>query len=63
MDKEYYIVELAKLLVIINQDTTEPTIHRSYVREKIERILNGVGIGIHPSLEGMVEQYIKNFDN
>ena len=31
---------------------------RGYVKEKLERIINGVGIEIHPSIKRRVEEYI-----
>ena len=61
MDEEYYIKEIAKLICIIEQSkNSDIMVGRSYVKEKLERIINGIGVGIHPSLEGYVEDYIKN---
>jgi len=51
MDEKYYIKEIVKLLAIMNQDPKDLVVSRKYVIEKLERILNGAGIGIHPTLE------------
>ena len=61
MKEEYYQTEIVKLLAILQQDKTNKDIMitRVYVIEKLERIINGTGIGIHPSLEEWVESYCK----
>ena len=57
---EWYREEVAKLLAIVVQEMdTEPQIYRSYLDEKLQRILNETGIGIHPSLKRVVEGLLK----
>lgn len=60
MDEEYYIKEIVKLLAIVEQEPNDGRMYRSYVKEKLERIIHGIGIEIHSSLESWVEDYIKN---
>ena len=58
---KYYQEEVVKLLAILNQDDHEGDafIGREYMREKINRILSGQGIGIHPTLKSYVEEKLK----
>ena len=51
--------EVVKLLAIMNQNSKNGFVSREYVREKLDRILDGMGIGIHPSLEKFVELKLK----
>lgn len=60
MDEEYYIKEIVKLLGIVEQEPNDGTIHRIYIKEKLERIIHGIGVGIHPSLEPWVKEYISD---
>ena len=57
---EWYVEEVAKLRAIMQQglDGNEPTVHRDYVNEKLDRILTGVGISIHPTLKDMVDNIL-----
>lgn len=59
--EDYYIKEIVKLICIMEQDSDNKdlTIHRDYVKEKLNMIINGSGIGIHPSLE---HQTLKKFE-
>lgn len=60
-DEKYYIKEIAKLICIIEQSRNSSiTVGRTYVLEKLNMIIKGSGIGIHPSLEGWVDEYMKN---
>ena len=58
---EWYLKEAVKLLAILNQDDHKDDVFvgREYMREKVNRILSGIGIGIHPALESYVEKKLK----
>lgn len=61
MTNEYYRKELTKLKAILQTDTDSITVSSEYVIEKIDRILNGIPIGIHPSLKPVIfKEIIKN---
>jgi len=61
MNEEYYQREIIKLFAILNQDEKEIMIAKSYVIEKLNMIMQEVGIGIHPSLIPVVMQEFKKF--
>lgn len=48
MNEEYYIRQIKGLFLILKQDKHN-VLHKSYVLEKLNMILNG-GIGFHPSI-------------
>ena len=48
-DKEYFENQIKGLILIMEQNE-DPTVHRSYVIEKLNMILSG-GIGFYPSIE------------
>ncbi len=56
---EWYQEEVVKLLAIMNQDEGENFVSKEYVKEKLNRILSGVGIGIHPTLKPYVEKKLE----
>jgi len=47
-DKEYFEHQIKGLILIMKQN--EGVVHRGYIVEKLNMILNG-GIGFHPSIE------------
>lgn len=59
---EWYIEQIAKLEAIMEQGIEEEhyNIHRSYVIEKLKRILNDTGISIHPSLDQPVNKILED---
>lgn len=56
-DVKWYREQCARLLSIVRQD--DGFITRDYVAEKLCRILNEVGVGIHPSLEPDVKRILE----
>lgn len=56
-----YKKELAKLYAIITQDigAKDRFISREYVKKKLEQALSGRGIGVHPSLDPVVEKIME----
>lgn len=58
---KWYQKEVVKLLAIMNQDDTDNNsfISKEYIKEKLNRILSEIGIGIHPTLEPYVEEIVK----
>ena len=61
---EWYVKEVAKLFAIALQDPDDGdgTMHKQYLNEKLERILNGIGIRIHPSLKKPVEKLLEKYN-
>ncbi len=49
-NENYYREEIMKMLSILENNDSELTIAKSYVKEKMKSILMGNGIGLHPSL-------------
>ena len=58
---KWYQEEVVKLLAILNQDNHKDDVYvsREYMKEKVNRILSGIGIGIHPTLKPYVEKKLK----
>lgn len=55
----WYKLEVAKLLAIAMQDDSKDVMHKSYLKEKLERIMKEVGIGIHPTLKPVVKKLME----
>jgi len=54
MTNEYYRKELMKLRMIFAADSNNITVSSDYIVEKIDKILEGTPIGIHPGLKKYV---------
>ena len=52
-EREYFEYQIKGLILIMEQNE-DPTVHRSYVIEKLNMILSG-GIGFHPSIEEKIK--------
>lgn len=53
----WYRRQVRGLLMIINENAPGgSTIHRSYVEEKLTRIINGTGIGFHPIINTALDE-------
>ncbi len=63
-DNKWYLEEVVKLLAIMKQDDSGEVVMvaRSYVIEKLNRIINEMGIGIHPTLKPYVKEYMKELE-
>ena len=62
-DNKWYLEEVVKLLAIMKQDFGDEFVAKSYVIEKLERIINEIGIGIHHSLKLYVEKAMEKLEN
>jgi len=54
MNKEYFEHQIKGLILVMQQVDNGPTVHRNYIIEKLNMILNG-GIGFHPSIEEKIK--------
>lgn len=61
MKEEWYQKEVANLIAVLEsgKETLGPKIHREYVLEKLYRIIERTGIGVHPSLNVKIEEILK----
>jgi hypothetical protein len=60
---EWYVREVFKLLFIMKQEDFKKDnfVSKDYIIEKLERIITGIGIGIHPTLRWCVEKAMKKW--
>ena len=54
-------IEVVKLLAIM-EESADQMVARSYVIEKLERILTGNGISLHPTLAETLPTYFKKYN-
>ena len=59
-EAKWYREEIANILaIVIEGEKTEQVIFRSYLKEKLGRILDEIGISVHPTLKPLVKEILR----